>query len=159
MNGFEVSLLALYPDYDKVFGPYTRKDGRRHVCLTGDNSKKRKTVSYPKALVEVELGRRLTNDETVDHYDRDHTNDSPDNLIVKPRVHHCYEDATRVSVSSVSCPMCGNSFVPTRAQRRGNIAGPFCSKRCSGRYGKSVQTGADKITKTDINVFYYKLDK
>ena len=35
----------------KVFGPYVRKDGRKHVVLQDPNTKKLKTVSYPKYLV------------------------------------------------------------------------------------------------------------
>lgn len=153
------NLLLLYSGYDKVYGPYTRKnDGRQHICLTGPGMPK-KTISYPKALVESNIGRRLTNDETIDHHDRNHENNSIDNLIVKSRKLHCYQDATRVHVETVECPVCGTSFTPTRSQRNKNKAGPFCTRRCAGIYGKQVQCGADKLNKTVLDITYYKLDK
>ena len=65
-------LLDLYPDYKYICGPYLRKDGRKQITLIGNN--KRKTISYPKALVEAHLGGRLSNDETVDHKDRNKQN-------------------------------------------------------------------------------------
>ena len=30
---FIQKLLKLYPEFDKVNGPYTRKDGRQHIIL------------------------------------------------------------------------------------------------------------------------------
>jgi len=46
----------------KVYGPYTRKDGRQHVILYENGT--RKTVSYPKYLLETKLGRPLDSNET-----------------------------------------------------------------------------------------------
>ena len=84
-------LLQLYPDYNKVHGPYSRPDGRKHVILNNTNipkgtQGKLKTVSYPKALKEIELGRVLDLDETIDHNDRNRSNDDTNNLIVRGRL-------------------------------------------------------------------------
>ena len=75
---FVQQLLKLYPEFDKVTGPYLRKDGRQHICLNNStkpktDKTKRKTLSYPKAIKEVELGYRLY-DLTVHHIDKNPLN-------------------------------------------------------------------------------------
>ncbi len=80
-------LLELYPGYTSVLGPYARLDGRKHIVLNNANAakgtdRKTKTVSYPKALLEIKLGRVLVGDETTDHIDKNKFNDSLDNLQV-----------------------------------------------------------------------------
>lgn len=86
----KTKLLALYPPYDSVLGPYQRKDGRFHLVLNnsklpkGANGKTR-TVSYPKALLEVRLKRRLLVAETADHKDDNFLNNSKANLQVLTR--------------------------------------------------------------------------
>ena len=161
-------LLQLYPDYNKVYGPYGRDDGRKHVILNntdlpkGDKNKL-KTISYPKALKEIDLGRVLLPNETVDHDDRNFSNNDPNNLIVRDRSDHSRLDATRVKVEKVFCIVCDTYFEPSKDQissQAGNHAGPFCSRQCSGMYGSAIQN--NKVTKTDrtkINKTYYKLDK
>lgn len=149
----------------KVYGPYLRKDGRKHVILI--KGRHRRTVSYPKFLVEQRMGRLLTEDETVDHQDRDFTNDDPDNLIIRTRSRHASVDAIRVTPLTLQCPTCGNSFETTKlAQVRGNRrrgkAGPFCSKKCAGRYGAEVQSGRAKLPVLTDAAFvsvYYKAEK
>jgi hypothetical protein len=149
----------------RVYGPYTRKDGRKHVCLTKSNPDGsigiRRTKSYPKFLVEKNLGRRLTADETIDHQDRDHTNDSIDNLILRKRGDHAALDATYVRVEDVKCSWCGMQFTPTAAQRntRKTIAGPFCSRKCKGRYGQRVQATGITLERQEVIKSYYRLDK
>ena len=68
----------------KTSKPYLRPDGRKHVIITNDGGNKT-TRSYPRYLLEKKLGRPLLPEETVDHIDGDHTNDSFDNLRVLSR--------------------------------------------------------------------------
>lgn len=149
----------------KLYGPYLRKDGRKHVCLikhAEDGSIAiRRTKSYPKYLVEQRLGRLLRPNETVDHQDRDFTNDEISNLIVRKLNGHVSIDALRVNVEEVSCPICTVMFTPSKDQRnlKKNIAGPFCSRKCKGRYGSSVQAGAPTLNRTPIAKTYYRLNK
>ncbi len=74
---------------DKVDYPYSdlyqtgylyknRKDGRSMVVLIG--SAGRLTTAYARYLMAVKLGRFLTAEETVDHIDENHSNDSLENL-------------------------------------------------------------------------------
>ncbi len=164
-------LLELYPEYDSVLGPYFRKDGRKHIVLNNSKAKykevgKTKTISFPKALMEVHLGRKLLPDETVDHIDRDKTNDELSNLAVCSRSAHCRRDSLRVRVAEVPCAYCGILFTPSKSQRNKQsaekikvVAGPFCSKKCAGRYGQEVQMGRKRLGRTAIKKEYYREEK
>lgn len=115
----------------KVFGPYTRKDGRKHVVLQDLDTRKLKTVSYPKYLVEVREGRYLETWETVDHKDDDFTNDDPDNLQILSRSANASKTSNAISMFS-KCAECGIEFELTRNQRnkRGLSKQKFCSREC-----------------------------
>lgn len=133
----------VYGDRCKVYGPYPRADGRKHVILCIDG--RRTTVSYPKFLMEVQLGRRLEEHETVDHIDRDFTNNSLENLQVLPRMVHQKLDALRNTnnLLASTCVQCGKQVVVAlrnlqNAAKKGRAA-PFCSRKCSGHYGAAVQ--------------------
>lgn len=151
---FKSKLLALYPIFDKVTGPYLRKDGRKHICLnnsylpSGDPLKK-KTLSWPKALVEVREGRVLLINETADHIDENYANDELTNLQILTRVANIAKSFNvnpnrQTEFSKHICPQCDIEFVALARKVRNNQglqkkAGPFCSKSCAGRYGKSIQ--------------------
>lgn len=124
----------------KVYGPYTRKDGRKHVVLY--DGTKRQTVSYPKWLMEQHIGRELTPDETVDHKDRNFTNNSLDNLQILTRAEHTSLDVRRVKVVEVVCIGCSKKLVRRGGDVHGNAkagkAGPFC-RPCAGTYGANVR--------------------
>lgn len=69
----------------KVYGPYvSKKDNRYRVVIVSENNNK-KTVSYPKYLMEVHLNRYLNEDETVDHIDGDVTHNVVENFRIIER--------------------------------------------------------------------------
>jgi hypothetical protein len=142
----------------KIYGPYKRKDGRKHVCVIFSNGS-RKTVSYPKYLMEVHLDRYLKDDETVDHIDRDFTNDAIANLRIVDRKQHAIDDARRVTrLVSASCVWCKKEMGTIDHRKRSKNAkraGPFCSRECSGEYGASVQNGGSKLQKAVYKKEYY----
>lgn len=91
-------LLELYPSYDKVYGPYTRKDERKHVNLYDSKSPKgtkgkMKVISFPKALVETDTGVKLKTNETVDHKNNIKTDDTKENLQVLSRADNARKGA------------------------------------------------------------------
>ncbi len=94
---------------------------------------KNKLLSYPKAIKEVEIKRKLVGDETVDHIDSNFENDTIDNLQILSRSENARKDAIKVIRKSVKCSFCGKEFIPTRGQTR--KLGVFCFKVCSGKYG------------------------
>jgi hypothetical protein len=80
----------MYPPYTTVLGPYKRPDGRQHIVLNNSSASKgtkgkTKTISYPKAIMEVHLNRRLSDNEEVDHVDGNKLNDCFDNYQVITR--------------------------------------------------------------------------
>ena len=146
----------------KVYGPYTRDDGRKHVIIMENGFQK--TVSYPKYLMEQKLGRKLTDDETVDHRDGDFTNDDPSNLRVRTRAQNASLGVKRLRTQTFSCPTCGKTIVKAgkalawaldRAKK--GKAGPFCNRSCAGKYGKEIQLGLREKQLSSITEYsYYK---
>lgn len=133
----------------KVYGPYTRKDNRKHVCIVYSNGL-RKTKSYARYLLEQQLGRELTEDETADHINNDPSDDRIENLQVLSFVDNitkavnCLPDR---QTYNFTCPQCGKEATKylnyvlnnTRSGKRG----PFCSRKCAGIF--SVRNQKQRI--------------
>lgn len=127
----------------KVHGPYKRRDGRQIVILV-ENNGQRRTVSYPKWLMEQQLGRSLDpNLETVDHIDSNFDNNDLSNLRVVPRSEHSADDTRRVKPVKFTCGWCNKEFERSprlvRDKAKKNKAGPFCSRTCAGKYSRMLQ--------------------
>ena len=124
----------------RVYGPYHRPDGRQHVIIS-DNGKK-KTVSYPRYLMQQHLGRELTEFETVDHIDGDFTNNDLSNLQILTREANAskwFDDHDkRQKYIELQCTFCGKTFSRTMhrhryALKRNKNVGYFCSRSCQGK--------------------------
>lgn len=150
----------------KVYGPYKRKDGRQHVCIV--DGKKKRTVSYPKWLIEQKLGRILDPDlETIDHINGDFTDNRLENIRIIPRPIHASQDTVRVRNIKIKCIWCNKelSRKPGQVHRnaRKGFAGPFC-RPCAGKYGAEVQNGKIKKLSAQPEIpikdrDYYKVNK
>lgn len=139
--------MSVYPN-SKVYGPYLRRDGRKHVVLVFPDLTK-KTVSYPRYLVEMSIGRQLQDIEDIHHKDGDFTNNCLDNLEIVAVSKHRSGHAKKYFPREVSCIWCRKTFMQTAKQhrncednRRRGKKGPFCSRKCSGQYGVHIQKGA-----------------
>lgn len=132
----------------KVYGPYKRKDGRQVVILKTPGSKKdHRTVSYPKYLVEMYLGRYLLDNETVDHIDGDFNNNNLDNLRVVSREEHCRSHTKQKEVHTKQCVICGKSFITTNNSRI--ICGsPSCAGKCAHIDGHNRGNHVDREKNT-----------
>lgn len=146
----------------KVYGPYTRKDGRQHIILYDPITQKRKTISYPKYLIEQYLGRELEADETVDHIDRDFTNNDLSNLQILKRHVHSSLDAYRSVPYKLTCQWCTVEFerlprFEDHSKKQGK-KGVFCSRKCAGKYGKYIQQGGKAFEEKEVQTReYYSL--
>ena len=115
----------------KLYGPYTRKDGRQVVILkTPGASNDHQTVSYPKYLVEQALGRYLLENETVDHIDGDFSNNEFSNLRVVDRSVHCSSHNKKVLLKTAVCQICGAKF-QTRRLHVKTCGSKSCNGRCA----------------------------
>lgn len=125
----------------RVYGPYTRKDGRKHVILIYPDSSRR-TVSYPRWLVEQKLEHPVPDKYDVHHENEDHTDDSDSNLKLKLHTEHC-ADHSRYPTTKVSiiCAYCkAHALKEGRAVRRKKASGRFfCSRVCVGKWTRENQ--------------------
>lgn len=138
-----IDLYCLFSFAKKVHGPYTRQDGRKIVIIINDDGSRR-TVSYPKFLVEQHLGRELDPDkETVDHWDSNFNNNDINNLRIIPRREHSENDTRRVKLHKFKCAWCNKKFERSprlvRDKAKKNKSGPFCSRMCAGKYSRRLQ--------------------
>ncbi len=136
-------LLSLYPEFDRIYGPYLSPQKRRLVVLVGKG--RRKTIALAKALLEIKIGRRLASGETADHIDDDPLNDNPDNLQVLPLLGNILKSKRPAAMVNVICPQCGKPFRARQRRVRGNQqvqgkAGPFCSKSCAGIWSQCTNS-------------------
>lgn len=133
----------LYPG-KKVYGPYTRKDGRQVVILkTPGSHMDHQTMSYPKYLVETTLGRHIQPDEQIDHIDGDFTNNSLSNLRIIPHPEHARSHVLERLPETYICPICGSEY---------QISGKdgfrkTCSKRCAGLLSHDPELSASIFPK------------
>lgn len=118
----------------KVYGPYTRKDGRQIVILKTPGVRDQQTVSYPKYLVERYLNRFLNSDETVDHIDGNFSNNDLSNLRVVPRVEHCRSHTSKRAEIQKRCVVCGKVFETDEANRL-TCGSRVCRGKCAHMNG------------------------
>lgn len=151
-----------YEDKFRVYGPYKNYKGRKFVIIF-DKNNKRRTVSYPKWIMECHLGRELHPDlETVDHWDSNFENNDLSNLRIMPRDEHSANDTRRVKLLKFKCPICKKDFERSpriiRLKAKTNSSGPFCSKQCSGKYSRLLQLNKIKTLKKQKHTKseYYK---
>jgi len=158
-------VMDLYSNY-KIYGPYkNKKDNRLRVVLVNKSDPKdKKTISYPKFIIENHIGRKLLENETIDHIDNDPLNNSIDNLRIIDRKKHSFLDAKRIKEQSFECPVCNKSFILSGRKlsqaliniKKKKTSGPFCSKKCAGKYGSMIQNKKiDKINPINPEKNYY----
>ena len=129
----------------KVYGPYKMADSGREYIVIRDKDRQW-TMSYPKYLVEQQLGRKLKPNETVDHINRNFLDNDPENLQVLDRKTHARLDAIRLVPITFVCPICkkefrrsGKRLARIYERKKQNTAGPFCGPRCLGKYAAAIR--------------------
>lgn len=134
------TLLKLYPPYDSVLGPYDRKDGRKHIVLNNSKASKgtkgkTKTISFPKAVVESNLGRKLEANEEIDHRDDNKLNNDPDNFQILTKTKNRIKQQIAIYGEPIHhyC-VCGKlaSTTYSKTERGGKVI-KYCSDECRKR--------------------------
>lgn len=140
---------------------YQNKDGRWRVYIRDGH----RVISYPRFLMEQQLGRELTDDEDVHHLDHDVTNNDVSNLVVMSKEEHNALHAAEERIDYYDkvmvCSVCGKEFVWSAKSQRYFYRNktrkvpkakcgftsdrPFCSRSCAAKYSREVQLG--RITK------------
>lgn len=124
----------------KTYGPYTRKDDRKHVVhVMSDGSKK--TQSYPRYLMEKQLGRKIRKNENVDHINHDKTDNAISNLQVITFKKNYEKEMARPERMAkwveFNCPVCGTKSKKRKNNVDANLkkgkSGPYCSRHCAGK--------------------------
>ena len=111
---------------------------------------KKQVVPYARYLMEQYLGRKLREDEEVHHKDHDKTNDAIENLeVINSTEHRKHHNPLKYKDTIEQCYVCGKSFTFTakqysnkykeRNRKPDTVDKYFCSRRCSGIYGKKNQ--------------------
>lgn len=140
-----VNNFALIARAERVYGPYYNGNQNRKIVIIVDEDGSRKTMSWPKYLLEKHLGYSLDPEDTVDHIDRNHNNDNIDNLRIVPRVQHSTDDTRRVKLVKFKCSLCNKEFERSprlvRDKSKKGRSGVFCSRHCAGQYARKLQLG------------------
>jgi len=146
----------------KIYGPYYNGRYGRKIVIVVDKNGVRRTISYPKWLMELQIGRVLDSNDTIDHIDSNINNNDLNNLRIMPRDEHSAEDTRRVKKVKFKCAWCDNEFERSprliRDKAKKGKAGPFCSRQCAGKYSRMLQLKLiDKFdAQQAIDSEYYK---
>lgn len=107
-------------------------------------------MSYPKYLMEQELGRSLAPNEEVHHKDENPLNNDLSNLEIRLHGEHQAEHSTKYRDIMTTCGWCGREFLWTGIQqsrfysnqrlRHTTSSVPFCSKQCAGKHNQHIQS-------------------
>lgn len=133
-----------------IYGLYTsKKDGRKRIVAKYENGIK-KTISYPKYLMELHINKYLDEDDTVDHIDGNIKNNDISNLRILKRKEHCKQDVLRIKDIVVKCSYCRKEFTIKGNKiryRNRHVSSKnllFCSKECTGKYGAMIRYGNNR---------------
>ena len=102
----------------------------------------RRNMAYARFLMQEHLGRRLDPlTEHVDHENEDKLDDRIENLQILTPGENTQKSRGKVTWLEFTCPECEGPGIQNLRHVRSNRKrkdrpGPFCSRRCAGRYNQ-----------------------
>lgn len=127
----------------KRYGPYKNGEGYLfYIDKHGDGTKR--SVWVHREKMESKLGRSLEPDEVVHHINGNVSDNRLSNLAVMLLSKHSSEHSKNPASKLVLvCAECGMKFTRGAHKERWRVAkrkaGPFCGKRCVGRWSRRKQ--------------------
>lgn len=101
------------------------------------------SMSYPKFLMQKELGRNLEKWETVDHINDNRSDDRVENFQILSRKDNILKSVKKGDMFYFICPECKKEserpLRHVRHARKQGKTGPFCSRECAGTYNARIQ--------------------
>ena len=122
----------------KIYGPYTRKDGRQHICIVHADGRKQ-TKSYPRHLMEQYLERELLKTEHVDHINNNPFDNRIENLQLLTQLENNRKSSALRprQLYKFTCSCCGKETEKYLNYVKHNLnkgkSGPYCSRSCAGK--------------------------
>lgn len=164
LDTYALEKLTASKGFDRFRGIYTfdgpdvkpANKGRRYVKMVKDGTDIQIAPYLSQCLMMVKLARPLLDNETVDHIDHNHSNDSIENLRIIDKTTHASEDSVLLEVSSSVCMGCGQTFTmtPKAYSYFRHHPGPLvCGKECRSKVGRTLLRG-EPVTHR-----YYIIDK
>lgn len=153
--------LPWFDPNTEVMGIYHHANGRRYVRLININNRDDWTaILFAKYLLSYFLGRRLSRDEVIDHYDRNSKNDSIFNLRIVTEAQSHLEDSRRIKDIITNCIWCSKEIKIRNRASAWEKPGPFC-KSCTGKYSRGRQLGTqEKLPpRQRIEAEFYYIEK
>ena len=127
------------------------------ACTVIENGKK-KTVFQHREIVENHLGRPLTRREVVHHRNSNRKDNRIENLKLMTLSGHSKIHGKGIEWVSVTCLQCKKVVIKQAKEERARKAkgrtGPFCSKKCVGKWFR--KTGSPGLSKNRVNIEYIK---
>lgn len=170
-NQYKICKGHKLPSFDsskEIIGPYIKSSNNRNIVIV--ISKDNKGITHnneqllSRYLAEQHLCKHLKSNESVDHIDGNKLNDDISNLRVIDIQKHIKQDVKKYQLQKVICGLCNNEFEihPSKILKniRQRMAGPFCSKKCSAIYSRSLVLGKIKPLPTlEPNIVVCCFDK
>jgi hypothetical protein len=129
------------------------------------NTETKSVTSYPRALIEKEMGIKLKPYEHVHHKDGNPLNNDLSNLEILPSHLHAKIHSQKYFDKEMICPYCNKVFIWTAlsqkyfysnasrivCRHKNAIGKPFCSKSCAGSYSRQEQLRRDSQAECGLN--------
>lgn len=137
-----------------VNGPYKfNYDSRRQFVVITYTDGSKRSISYPRYVMEQYLGYPLPANKDIHHKDGNPENNNIDNLEIVDRIEHRVRHSTKYNfVDTIeNCVVCGKEFLYSakcKSNYKHNTGktfneNPTCSKVCQCKFARKEQLRRD----------------